>query len=108
MEGSRLLGPVLDVPSSVLEFIADYQAPIVPAWRAFLVVEDEPKQVWDAYVAQLTADVTAGGQGGALSITFVPPGVSRPGATVLHRVRQDHEPVWWYPQRRAHDGQHRG
>lgn len=78
VEGSRLLSPVLDVPTSVLKFNLNYEAPNRPAWRAFLVVEDEPKQVWDAYVAQLTADVTAGGQGGALSITCVPPGFPAP------------------------------
>lgn len=83
VEGSRPLGPALDVPTSVLEFIADYQAPIVPAWRAFLVVEDEPKRVWDEYVAQLTADVAAGGEGGASSTSCGPNGSSPESAQLF-------------------------
>ena len=42
VEGSRLLSPVLDVPTSVLKFNLNYEAPNRPAWRAFLVVEDPP------------------------------------------------------------------
>ncbi len=76
VEGSRPLTPVLDVPTSVLEFIFNYQAPIGPGWRVFLVVEDEPKRVWDDYVAQLAADVASGGAGGAWSAACLPDGPS--------------------------------
>ena len=76
VEGSRPLAPVLDVPTSVLEFNFNYQAPIGPAWRAFLVVEDDPKRVWDEYVGQLAADVAGGGAGGASSAACLPNGSS--------------------------------